>query len=68
MSKNKSQIKKDLEQFATEIMQCDSIEKAREIDRKLDEYFEKNKVPPEQNILLTDGYGECLFMMLNASE
>lgn len=68
MSKSKSQIKKDMEQFATDIMQCNSIERAKEIDRSIDEYFEQNHVPPELNIILNEGYGECLMMMLNASE
>ena len=61
------QIKKELEEFVKEIVLCNTQEKARDIDRRLDDFFESNDVPNELNILITEGYGEMLRLKLGIS-
>ena len=62
--KTREQITADMESFIDEICCCDSKEKAIDIDRRLDQYFEENDVPDELNLVLHSGYGEMLAMMV----
>lgn len=68
MKLSTEKIQEDMKAFATDIMKCQSVKEAQEIDKRLDEYFEKYDIPDELNILITEGYGEKLRMMLLASE
>ena len=65
MKRSDDQIKKDMQAFVTEILKCTSIEKAIDIDKRLDEYFENNEVPDDLNVILNKGYGEMLRIMLS---
>lgn len=65
---NNAEIRKQLDKFIEEIMYgCDSIEKARDIDRRLDAFVEDNDITTEQFAYFVDsGAGEALMMMVHA--
>jgi hypothetical protein len=62
------EIRNTLKEFEEEIFfRCGTIEKAREIRRRLDAFIDENNVTLEQLVEFTDsGAGETLYMMASA--
>ena len=51
------------QEFKNEVMNCRSVEKAREIDKRVKAFHQEYDVPDEDNVLLQSGFGEALHMM-----
>ena len=59
----REEMRKATRAFVAEIMACDSVETARDIDRRLNSFFDENDVPDDCNEVLLSGFGESLMMM-----
>ncbi len=59
----KIEIKKHLRGFINEIKVCASQEEAIEIRRRIEDFYNENDVPEEDDILLQSGFCELLAMI-----
>ena len=59
----RQEIRNVMESFKNEVVMCRSIEKARDIEKRVDEFYSNNIVLDEDNVLLQSGFGEALYMM-----
>lgn len=59
----RQEIREAMESFKQEVIMCRSVETARDIERRVDEFYANNTVLDEDNALLQSGFGETLYMM-----
>ncbi len=59
----RQEIRDVMESFKQEVVLCRSVEKARDIERRVNEFCANNTVLDEDNALLQSGFGEALYMM-----
>lgn len=59
----RQEIRNEMEKFVNEVKNCRSVEEARDIERRLEDFYSKHEVLEEDDALLQSGYGEALYMM-----
>ena len=59
----REEIRDVMESFKQDVMMCRSVETARDIERRVNDFCSKNQVLDEDNALLQSGFGEALYMM-----
>ena len=59
----RQEIRNVMESFKEEVVLCRSVEKARDIEKRVNDFCERNIVLDEDNALIQSGFGEALYMM-----
>ena len=59
----RQEIRNTMESFKQVVVMCRSVETARDIERRVNDFCSNNHVLDEDNALLQSGFGEALYMM-----